>query len=132
MRSSRMEWLLLEERYLLDRWHAVHDRLLVPARLGEAYGTIDYLVPEGATRFTAVAGQPDDASNTTVVVRFRVTNTSSGEVLASQDLAYGQGAPIDVPLAGAIRVTLRIDVISYVISPKDQRGAAAWAEPTFC
>jgi hypothetical protein len=97
----------------------------------ETFGTIDYLVPVGATRFGAVVGQPDDASNTTLVVRFQVINTSSGEVLALNDLAYGQSADLDVPLGDAIRITLRIDVISYIDVPRERRGAAGWAEPTF-
>jgi hypothetical protein len=98
----------------------------------ETSGYLEYLVPPGATHLTVVAGQPDDARNTTITVRFQVIDTITGAPLVEPlDLVYGQSAALDVPLAGAIRVTLQVDVLSYEIEPHEEVGAAGWAEPTF-
>lgn len=96
-----------------------------------ASGYRDYLVPAGATRFTAVAGQPDDSANTTLVVRFEVLDTTSGSTLASHDLPFGQPMPIDVSVEGLTRITLRQSVVSSSTSPRDLWGLAGWADPTF-
>lgn len=96
-----------------------------------ATGDLDFLVPQGASRLTVIAGQPDDAENTTMVVRFEVLDAVSGAALASYDLAFGQAQPIDIPVGGVARVTLRASVLSTVDSPRDEMGMAAFAEPTF-
>lgn len=94
-------------------------------------GYLDYLVPRGATRFTAVAGQPDDVRNTTLIVRFEVIDTVSGTVLAAHDLAYAQPQPLDVVVDGLTRVTLKVSLISWGVDPYESNGAGQFADPRF-
>lgn len=96
-----------------------------------ATGEVQFLVPPGATRFTVVAGQPDDASNTSITMRFEVFDVVSGHILAAHDLAFGQSAAIDTPVTGLVRVGMRVGVVSFGDSPDKHWGRASWAEPTF-
>jgi len=105
--------------------------LTCPMGYATASGYRDYLVPAGATHFTAIAGQPDDSANTTLVVRFEVLDTTSGTTLASHDLPFGQPMPIDVSVDGLTRITLRQSVVASSTSPRDLWGVAGWADPTF-
>jgi len=94
-------------------------------------GFQDFLVPVGAKRLSVVAGQADTARNTTLVMRFEVLNTTTGAVLSTSDLAFGQQVSIDLDLSGVARVTLRASMLTYVTAPKEESGIAAWGDPTF-
>jgi hypothetical protein len=94
-------------------------------------GSLDFLVPAGASRFTAVAGQADDALNTTLTMRFEVINTLTGATLASGDLGYGRSMPVSVSVVGMSRLTLRVSMLSAGTPPREKLGTAAWADPTF-
>lgn len=90
-------------------------------------GTVDFLVPKGATRFTATAGQPDDIANTTAIVRFQVVSTVSGAVLEEHDTSFGEAASFDTPIAGVVRIKLVIVLLSNTQSVQPFTNGAAGA-----
>lgn len=90
-------------------------------------GYIDFAVPEGATSFTTVAGQSDDASNVGNTVRFEIIDAVSGTVLGDESLPFGSVANFNVPVSDMIRIRLQVSVDSS--QPGDTW--ASWADPTF-
>lgn len=94
-------------------------------------GYIDYLVPRGATRITAIAGQLDDSPNTTGVVRFEIVDVTTNSVLAGSDLSFGQSLQLDVPLDGVVRIRLQATLVSYSTSPWDRQIALGFGGVTF-
>jgi len=102
-----------------------------PLRYSAAAGSVDYLVPSGATEFAVTAGQADTSRNTTLMVRFEVIDVVSGRQLAIADLAFGQQARFAVPVSGVVRLSLRVSVLSWSTPPKEAPGDAAWGGAVF-
>lgn len=94
-------------------------------------GTLEYLVPQGASIFSATVGQPDDVNNTTLTVRFEVINSSSGEVLAAREVRYGEAADFNVPVTDVLRLKLQTSLVTWTTEPSGLYGAAAWASARY-
>ncbi|MCZ7429389.1 NPCBM/NEW2 domain-containing protein [Micromonospora sp. WMMA1949] len=71
--------------------------------------------------FRATVGVPDDVPDS---FRARFTVLVDGEVVFRRDLGLGGTAALDVPVTGALRLTLRVDDVG--LSGCDD---AAWIEP---
>lgn len=96
---------------------------------GGKSGSLDFLVPVGATTFEVMVGQLDSSESTAAVVRFQIIDAVSAETLASADLAFGQSETFSVSVAGRNR--LRLAVVSLAEEGKSAKTAPAWVEPTF-
>lgn len=95
-----------------------------------AFGFVEFLIPNGASEFSAVVGQPDDVENTTATVRFEVIDVVNSTAIATKEVAFGSKAEVRAAVSGTPRVRLRVSVVSSVepVTSSDETGAA-WAQP---
>jgi NPCBM/NEW2 domain len=108
-------------------------------------GWVDYLVPSGATRFTATAGQDDRSGITSVTTEFQVIAFNSNQMAspstgtATNDdntplyagrLRYGQAGAVDIDVSGKLRIRLQIRRIDG--SPQNEHAVEfSWADLQF-
>ena len=96
-------------------------------------GSVDILVPKGASTFTVVAGQSDNSRNTNVTVTFEVSNPLSNEVLDSASLPLGQAKEFRIDVSGIPRLRLKaLAEASAGESTKNEINVQpVWADPKF-
>ncbi|MCL2422875.1 MAG: NPCBM/NEW2 domain-containing protein, partial [Micrococcales bacterium] len=74
--------------------------------------SLDYLVPTGATTFTASVGLDDSSVLTTATYRFDVIDVTSNNSLWSQDVRYGELVPVSVNVEGLLRIRLEVSMVA--------------------
>lgn len=93
-----------------------------------ATGSVDYVVPQGVTKFTAMVGQSEGSQTSDAVVTFEVIDVTAGKTLETRELPLGEAVDLDVPVADVTRIRLQVTVTK-------QNGStelwAAWANPRF-
>jgi hypothetical protein len=68
-------------------------------------------VSRKATRFQATIGLRDDASDR-VQAQFELDGDNGKQLFRSNILSLGETQPVDIPLEGVLRITLRIKAVS--------------------
>ena len=96
-------------------------------------GSVDILVPKGASTFTVVAGQSDNSRNTNVTVTFEVSNPLSDEVLDSASLPLGQAKEfrIDVSVIPRLRLKALAEASAGESTKNEINVQPVWADPKF-
>ncbi|MEU4701046.1 NPCBM/NEW2 domain-containing protein [Nonomuraea dietziae] len=95
-----------------------------------ASGTLDFLVPNGATEFTAEVGIDRESPNTSPQVEFSVLGLD-GQVLAKQVATYTTSATVTARISGTPRITLKILVVKSDGTSMDNSFRVAWISPRF-
>ncbi|MFC4113681.1 NPCBM/NEW2 domain-containing protein [Nonomuraea zeae] len=95
-----------------------------------ASGTLDFLVPNGATEFTAEVGVDRESPNISPQVEFSVLGVN-GQVLAKQVATYTASATVTANVSGVPRITLKILVLRNDGTSMDNYFRPAWVTPRF-
>jgi len=88
--------------------------------------SVDYMVPAGATTFTATVGLDDSSAETKTAIRFDVVNVASGKSLWHKNVKYGDSVEVDANIDGVLRVRLEI---SRARGKGATDAVAVWADP---
>jgi len=70
--------------------------------------SVDYMVPAGATTFTATVGLDDSSAETKSSFVFNVIDAASGKLLWHKNVSYGDSAEVEADVEGTLRVRLEI------------------------
>jgi len=86
----------------------------------------DYLVPAGATTFTATVGLDDGSAEPKSSFLFHVVDAATGRLLWYKNVAYGESAQVEANLDGVLRV--RLEIVRTRGVGTDE-AVAVWANP---
>jgi hypothetical protein len=92
-----------------------------------AEGAMEFVVPPGSSRLTAIVGVDDSSQNRLVELRFTVADATGG-VLYRQRIGYGARGYVDASVAGIERIILHVEVADYEQDPREASAVAVWGE----
>lgn len=97
---------------------------------GAMDGTMDFVVPEGVTTFTAKAGIDRKSANAGAQVEFSVL-ALDGQVLDKRVATYVESPTLTAQVAGTSRITLKILVLRGNSTSTGDSFRLAWISPRF-